>query len=93
MQSTLGARATYRIDKVLGQTDVMVMKVDSSLTWESMPRRAHTVADTKVTGRINYQIFISGLGNRHTYLINLNTGATWLLVRASEDHLLWDPLA
>jgi hypothetical protein len=36
--------------------------------------------DSTADGRPNYQLFLSTIAMRFTYLININTGATWELV-------------
>ena len=92
VQSTIVARSTYRIDKFTGRIDLMVMRADSSLRWQPMPRREHPSGDTRVAGRANYQVFVSGIANRHTYLINTNNGATWQLVLTKDEELVWDPI-
>lgn len=43
--------------------------------------------------RVNYQFMISGLGIRYTFLLNVNTGKTWQLVKdIDSDQLFWSPL-
>jgi hypothetical protein len=92
VQSTLVARSTFRLDKMLGQIDQIVMRDDSSITWQRVPRREHPSGDPQVTGRVNYQLFLSGLANRHTYLMNVNNGSTWQLVLTKEETLVWEPV-
>jgi hypothetical protein len=92
VQSTLVARATYRIDKVLGRVDQIVMREDSTITWQRMPRLEHPSGDPQVASRVNYQLFLSGIANRHTFLMNLHNGATWQLVMTKEETLVWEPI-
>lgn len=93
VQSALVARSTYRVDKALGQVDQLVMREDSTLRWQPIPRRSHPAGDPRVAARPNYQLFMSGIANRHTFLINTNNGATWQLVLTKEETLAWDPLS
>lgn len=91
MQSEFGARFTIRVDRFAGQTSQLVIQEDSTLTWQDMPRLPHPLPDNQVAGRANYQVFSSGSGVRYTFIINVNTGATWQL---SEDPLagtFWAP--
>jgi len=92
VQSTLTARSTFRVDKVLGRVDQIVMRADSTLAWQPIPRRQHPDGDPQVAGRVNYQIFLSGLAVRHTFLMNVNNGATWQLVVGGDGALAWDPI-
>ena len=93
VQSALGARFSFRVDKVTGRVDQIVMREDSTLTWQRIPRLEHPSGDTQVPGRVNYQMFISGIGNRHTYLLNVNNGATWQLVITKDEMLVWEPIS
>jgi len=92
VQSTLVARSTFRVDKVLGHVDQIVMREDSTLTWQRIPRRQHPDGDPQVAGRVNYQLFMSGLVNRDTYLMNINNGSTWQLVLTKQETLVWQPV-
>ena len=63
------------------------------LLWELMIVQEHFSKNTTINEKVNYQIFTSGLGPRYTFLINVNTGATWQLAEDSEsDILFWTPL-
>lgn len=93
IQSTLAARWTFRLDKHTGVVFQIVQKSDNSLTWEEMLRLPHTLLDTRHPNKVNYQIFMSGTLARVTFLINVNTGATWQLTQDSESNLVfWDPI-
>lgn len=93
VQSELGARFTFRLDSWTGTVSLMTMRDDSSLAWEQMRRLVNPSPDTQLPGRPNYLLFLSGLGNRYTFLINLNTGATWQIVENPNGELLWEPLS
>lgn len=92
LQSPLVARSTLRLDRFGGFVDVLVMRADSSYTWDPVPRRRHKVADTAFPARANYQVFLSGIANRFTFLTNVNTGATWMLTQREDGSLYWDPV-
>ena len=40
----------------------------------------------------NYQIFISRLGLKFTTLLNLRTGASWLLIETKDGQLAWQAI-
>ena len=92
VQSTLAARSSFRVDKIAGHVDQIVMREDSTITWQRISRREHPAGDTQMPGRVNYQLFMSGIANRHTYLLNVNNGATWQLVMTKDEVLVWDPI-
>lgn len=93
IQSTQGVRNTFRLDKTLGHVDQMVLGADSILTWERISRLDHPAGDPQVPAAVNYQLFISGLGIRYTFLMNVNNGATWQVVTDKNDVLVWQPFA
>ena len=92
IQSSIAARVTVRLDRFTGQASVLQSRRDSTTGWDDIPRLPTTEADARVPCRANYQIFTSGLALRFTFLINVNTGATWQLTEDSKTGLYWDPL-
>ena len=92
VQSALTAKVTLRLDRFTGETDQLTIRLDSTLTWEKFPRSNGGLPDTKISGRANYQVFTSGLGVRITFLMNVNTGASWQLREHPEGRLFWNPL-
>jgi len=42
--------------------------------------------------KVNYQFFTSGIGIRFTFLVNINSGATWQLVINKNKDYLWEPI-
>lgn len=91
VQSELGAKITLKIDKYAGQVYLLVEK-KTELSWQLMVVQKHT-QDKATPGKVNYQIFTSGLGVRFTFLLNVNTGATWQLAEHPEyKELFWTAL-
>jgi hypothetical protein len=93
MQSSIAARLTLRVDRFSGATSQLVIRADSSIAWQEMMRLSHRDPDTRVTSRANYQVFTSGLGLSFTFLVNVNTGATWQLKEDSRTGWYWDPIS
>ncbi len=55
-----------------------------------MSRSLHPDDKIALTDIVNYQVFTSGITLRDTFLINLNTGATWQLMHDPErDEDFW----
>ena len=92
-QSTIAVRLTLRLDKYTGEFSQLVLAEDSTLTWQVVPRSRHSAPDTRQPGQVNYQILSSSIAIRHTYLLNVNTGATWQLVQSSDETLVWEPIS
>lgn len=90
IQSNFAAKFTVRLDKYTGITWFLVKKTNGDVTWEIIAREEHPTDLHKPAGRVNYQIFTSGLTLRDTFLINVNTGATWQLLHdPKEDEDFW----
>lgn len=95
VQSQQGARYTFRIDKYMGIVSQLVEGENQELTWQTIGTDSKlTLDDYLATGtRVNFQLFISGLGIRYVFLIHIHTGTTWQLAQDSEtEHLFWFPI-
>lgn len=93
VQASYAARGgTYRLDTFTGEVSQLVQTADSSVVWDRMVRRPHTKPDTRVPGRPNYLLFVSGLSARFNLLINVNTGATWQVQETEKGEHVWNPI-
>jgi hypothetical protein len=92
VQSTLAAKATLKFDRFTGNTYQIVMRADSSLTWQRIDLSPHSGDVGQNKGKVNYQLFLSGLAMRFTFLMNIRSGAVWQLVTTSTDDLIWEPI-
>lgn len=81
VQSSIAARGTYKVDTYEGKVYQLVVDRSNNETWELLKRTGNYDNDNQVSGQRNYEIFLSTIAMRFTYLINLNTGATWQLVQ------------
>jgi len=91
VQSEIGARYTFNIDKYTGSVFLLV-KSKSGFTWRIIESENQEF-DKKISDQVNYQLFTSGLGLRYTFLINVNTGITWQLTEDSKTgNLFWSAL-
>jgi len=77
VQSSLAAKWTFRIDRVCGNVSQLVSTQRDTTTWE--PMIIYNMAKCNNDGKIRYQLFTSGLAARHTFLMNTESGKTWLL--------------
>jgi hypothetical protein len=92
IQSSVAVKVTLRLDRHNGVVDQLVSRPDTTIGWEPLVRRSHRDPDTRVAQRANYQIFTSGTTIRYTFLINVNTGATWQLVEDPAAGWFWTPI-
>ncbi|MGE0353539.1 MAG: hypothetical protein AB7I33_00490 [Gemmatimonadales bacterium] len=92
LQSELVLRSTYRLDRWRGDVWELILQDDGRFSWRAVERLPHTVPDTRVEGRPNYQMFLSGLANSFTFLLNTNTGATWQMEVAADGSLVFSPI-
>lgn len=90
VQSELAAKVTLKIDKYSGKVFQLVEGEDG-LTWQSLYAETHTL-DKATPNQVNYQVFTSGLAVRMTFLMNINTGASWQLSEDEEIGLFWNAL-
>jgi hypothetical protein len=65
-----------------------MVKTDSGVSWQEIFRLTTNPADVTLDNKVNYQLFMSGLTARWTFLLNVNTGVTWQLT-SDDDVLFW----
>ncbi len=78
LQSTLAAKWTFRLDRFTGRVWQLVKTADDDNTWEEM--QVYERPGTQNPTRARFQLFTSGLAARHTFLIDGDTGKTWVVV-------------
>ena len=83
---------TMKLDKFTGRVVRLVEKEDGALTWEELARLDHKLDKVVNKSKVNYQIYSSG-DFKSLYLLNINTGATWVLfVDKEKDTIYWNPI-
>lgn len=86
IQSSIVRRLTFRVDKANGMVSQLVKSNDGSYWWSPIERQ-YSTNDTVYPGNINYQMFLGGFQASDAFLINVNTGETWMVVRDKNDDL------
>jgi hypothetical protein len=92
VQSDLAARWTFRLEKVCGYVFQLVKTQDGGAAWEimSIQQQPNCVNDSMS----HYQLFSSSLAAHHTFLMNTDTGMTWVLTshtnRDKSESLQWE---
>lgn len=89
IQSELAARWTFRLDKQCGRVAQLVSTELGGVAWQEM--MVLNLPDCDLLGRLRYQIFTSGLAARHTFLIDTQSGRSWILTENSDSEPIWDP--
>lgn len=79
IQSTIAAKGTFKLDSYTGNVYQLVLNANDNETWQLMKKDSSSTPDIKHYNSKNYLLFVSTLAMRFTYLMNVNTGATWQL--------------
>ena len=66
------------MDRFTGRVWQLVKTADDDNTWEEM--QVYERPGTQNPTRARFQLFTSGLAARHTFLIDADTGKTWVVV-------------
>jgi hypothetical protein len=86
--SPINTRDTFRLDRWTGATAVLTGMDDTALAWTAI--RASETPTTDTAPR--YQLVLSGVAARGTYLIDTHTGRAWVLVGTTPDTFTWYPI-
>ncbi len=96
--TTSRVSAVLKLDKYTGEVfelarnKTLVKNKDEQHAWQRTKRLPHTAKD-ETSDEVNYQIYTGGERGIYTYLINIGTGATWILAKeVGEEELYWYPL-
>jgi hypothetical protein len=100
ISTTSGVIAVLKLDKYTGEVfelarnKALVRNKDEQHAWQRTKRLPHTDREKdQTTGEVNYQIYTGDQEGIYTYLINLGTGATWVLAREEgKEELYWYPI-
>lgn len=90
VQSPLAAKFTFRLDRYTGQVYQLVKTQDGDLTWQVM--LIEEQYDVPNPNRPRFVIFSSGLAVRYTFLMDSDTGQTWVLESGVYVSALWKKL-
>lgn len=89
VQSPLARKVTIKLDKQFGRTYQLARTKDDKTVWSSMYAEG-LISDTDIEiGKCNYQIFLGGIVLRDCFLININTGKTWMLAEDKDIGMFW----
>jgi len=84
LQSPLVARWTFRLDRYTGRVWQLVRTKEDDNTWEEM--QVYELVKPQSATRPRFQLFTSGLAARHTFLLDTDTGRTWVVVTGKRNN-------
>ena len=82
IQSSLAARWTFKIDRFTGRIWQYVRTKDDDNVWEEMLVLPKPTSST----RPKFQIFLSGIAAKFTFLIDNDNGKTWVLTTSKDKN-------
>ncbi len=99
VQSQLAALWTFRLDRFTGRVAQLVKTTNDANTWEEMEVIGLPLISSP--SRPRFQIFTSGLAARHTFLLDSESGETWVIITGKRKRpdgteyevILWEPFA
>jgi len=77
IQSNITMRDTYRLDRYTGRVHRLVNSSEDGLVWEEMTVKDRPSITKPSSAR--FQMFLSGIAAKGTYMIDINSGKTWQL--------------
>jgi len=78
LQSTLAAKFTFKLDRFTGRIWELVQTKNNEYTWQET--EVYNRPATQSTPKPRFQLFTSGIAARYTFLLDGETGKTWVLV-------------
>lgn len=79
IQSEIKRSNTFKLDKFTGRVYQFVSTKNDWFAWQQL-YKSYVELDTTIPEKINYQIFMGGIAAKDCFLLNINTGVTWVLV-------------
>ena len=89
IQLQLAARNTFRLDRFTGNIAQLISVAGGRMNWSYMT--INGLPSIERPTRARFQIFTSGHAVRFTFLIDTDTGNTWVMTE-SGNSILWEPI-
>ena len=87
VQSEIARKLTFKLDKYTGKVYQYVKTSSDSNPYSWQPVYWIGCSDEKeIPTKINYQLFLGGTAVSDCFLLNINTGKTWLLYEDSDGN-------
>ena len=88
IESPVSARFVFRLDRYSGETCVLSVTKTGVPICTKIPRADEAMKPP--ADRAWFQVFTSGTAVRNTYLLNVYSGVTWMLVNTATGEAVWD---
>ncbi len=89
IQNSRAMKETYLLNRYTGQSWQLVQSTNRYV-WQKILKEAHEkdIVPKDWSGPV-YQVSVSGLAAKGTYMVNVITGATWVLFEDSKQGIFW----
>ena len=96
IQAQTAVKWTFRLDRFTGQVAILVTNKEGSYVWQN--NQMVGLPDLHANTKPRFQIFLSGLSARFSFLLDTDTGKSWTLVTLTDDAgkeagFAWKPFA
>ncbi len=94
IQAQTSAKWTFRLDRYAGRVWQLVRTVSGENKWQQT--RVIDLPTESLSVKPRYQLFLSSLAAKHSFLIDVDTGNTWTLTtladtNGNELEIVWSP--
>jgi hypothetical protein len=82
-----------RVDRFIGDVDQLAIDTKSGgYFWSRVRMELSALKDFHIydDNRVHFQVFTSGIVIKDTFLMDISTGKTWVLVKDQKDQQWWE---
>ena len=83
IQAQTAAKWTFRLDRFTGQVWILVSNSDGTYAWQVT--KVIDPPDAKSSTKPRFQLFLSGIAAKFSFLIDMDGGKTWFLFTATDN--------
>jgi len=83
VQAQTAAKWAFRLNRFTGQVSQLVKTSKGNQSWENM--RVIDAPKVSTNSYPHFQIFLSGLAAKYSFLIDTDSGKTWVLATLTDD--------
>ncbi len=96
IEAQTAVKWTFRVDRFTGQVAILVQDKDGNYVWQN--NKMLGLPDLHANTKPRFQMFLSGLSAKFSFLLDTETGKTWALTTLTdkdgkEADYAWKPFA
>ena len=96
VQAQTAVKWTFRLDRYTGQVGILTQNGEGAYLWQNS--KVINLPDIQNAGKPRFQIFLSGLAAKFSFLLDTETGKCWSLFTVTdkagkETDYVWQPFA